>query len=101
MAQSLLVDNTAAQLCSDFFCTMWFCVGRCRAVSVSLLLDNCQLRFIPARNLPWPDSELGAMKIRFSYPSDPLIRLESNVCSGEPLPPLSSVTLRNGRSRSV
>ena len=47
---------------------------------LTMRLDNCHVRFLPKRNMPAPDNQLEAIKIRFAYPAHPQISLSSETC---------------------
>eukprot|EP00961_Rhodomonas_salina_P080757 1086485-Rhodomonas_salina.1 len=49
--------------------------------SIRMDLDNCNLRFLPTRLFPFPTNAINAIKIRFAYPVDPEITLETDTCS--------------------
>jgi len=51
-----------------------------KAASMTLNLDNCNVRFLPARTQAPPDNELDGAKIKFSIKSDPNIKLEGEWC---------------------
>ena len=61
--------------------------------SVAMDLDNCNLRFLPTRNYPFPTNRIAAIKVRFSYTVDPEVRLISDTCS-----PASYFKMQNTRS---
>jgi len=44
-------------------------------------VDNCNLRFVPTRNYPFPISAISALKIRFAYYINPDILLNADTCS--------------------
>jgi hypothetical protein len=51
--------------------------------SIQLDLDNCNVRFLPTRNFPFPTNAIAAIKLRFSIPDDPQIRLRSDTCAAQ------------------
>jgi hypothetical protein len=51
--------------------------------SIQLDLDNCNVRFLPTRNFAFPTNAIAAIKLRFSIPDDPQIRLRTDTCSAQ------------------
>ena len=44
-------------------------------------LDNCNVRFVPTRNYPFPISAISALKLRFAYYVNPSVLLTTDTCS--------------------
>jgi hypothetical protein len=51
-----------------------------KANTVTLRLDNCLVRFLPAKMQAPPDNELEAVKVKFSLKKDPKIQLQGSWC---------------------
>jgi hypothetical protein len=51
-----------------------------KANTVTLRLDNCYVRFLPAQTQSPPDDQLEAVKIKFALKKDPKIKLEGSWC---------------------
>mmetsp|Transcript_1394 Transcript_1394/g.3053 ORF Transcript_1394/g.3053 Transcript_1394/m.3053 type:complete len:3134 (-) Transcript_1394:67-9468(-) len=48
---------------------------------LTLDLDYCSVRFLPARNFPEPEHSISFAKVRVSLSSDPLIVLNADICT--------------------
>ena len=76
---------TACDFTSQFYLDL--------ATSITLTLDHCDVKFVPASNFPFPTSAISAIEIRVAYTlGDPLITLSADTCTAQ-----ASITLANYR----
>jgi len=67
-----------------------------RTTNVFLILDNCQVNFVPASSRPPPEHDLQSILIKFAFPSDSQIELGVSTCTSN-----KTFILKNNRADSV
>ena len=67
-----------------------------KATSIELWSDACRVKFVPTRNLSYPDNKLDSLKMRIASPSDPKIVVTRDTCTAT-----ATVKVENKRDDSV